>query len=100
VAGAGEIYGDSGGKVVADFPEVEDVRILAHRRFQEGVEGHPGLFVNLLLVGLGDPVFHRILDGNQASGLGVHVGEKAVDGRRLSRSRWSHDEDETVPPRG
>jgi hypothetical protein len=64
VAGHCRAHADLRRFLVAHFAEQDDVRILAQRGAQHAAEGQVDLFVHLHLVETGQPVFDRILDGD------------------------------------
>ena len=72
VAGHGGPDGDLGGLEVAHFADHHDVRILAQDGAQAVREGEVDLRVHVDLGDACEPVFHRILDGDDAALGGVN----------------------------
>jgi hypothetical protein len=80
VTGQSGADGDVGGFAVADFPDHDDIGILAQNVAQGAGEGEADLAVDLGLVDALDLVFDRILDRDDAAAGGIDLADKGGEG--------------------
>ena len=86
---------DLRGLAIANLADQHDVGILPHDRPQRRREGESGFLVHLHLHDARQPVLDRILDRDDVHAALLEAPQRGVERRRLSRSRWPGDEDET-----
>ena len=72
---------------IPDLPHHDDVRILPEDGTEAAREGHPRLPVELNLADVVDPVFDRILEGDDVRIRAVEFIQDGVEARALSASR-------------
>ena len=80
------MYGDFRRLPVADFPDHQNIRILADDRAEAFFEGEPCFFIHLDLRHALDPVLHGILDRDDIHRRVIQEPERRIERRRLSRT--------------
>ena len=83
---------------VTNLTDHDDVRVLSKQAAKGRCEGQVDAFMNLDLGDAFQAVFHRILDRGYIQSLQVHLLERCVQRRRLSRSSRSRDKQDAVWP--
>ena len=81
---------------VPDLTDHHDVRILAQERAQGGGEGHPDIRSDQHLVDARQIVFDRILGRHDVDLVRVDPAQGAVQGRRLTGTGGTRDEDHAI----
>ena len=100
VAGHGGPHGDFGGLQVPDFPDQDDVRILAQNGPQRAGERQAGVRVDLSLVDAFDIALDRILDGEEVGRRRSDRIDDRVQGRGFAAPRRARHQDDALVPVG
>ena len=97
VARNGGTHGDFRGLAIPNFTDHYDVGILPEDSTEGHGKGQARKRAHLDLVDAGDPVFHRVFEGDQVEPLLVQLGQSREQAAALSASCGPGSEDHALP---
>jgi hypothetical protein len=96
VPGERRLDGDGPGFQVPDLPNHDDVGVLPQERPERRGEAHPDLVSHLHLVDPVEVVLHRVLRRHDVHLVGVHLGQRRVEGGGLPGPRGTRHQHHPV----